>query len=232
MKRLFDVISALIGLVLISPLFLIIPIVIKLDSEGPIFFKQWRTGKDRKPFKIYKFRTMIQGADKTGCQITAGNDPRITTIGKWLRRYSIDELPTLINVLKGDMSIVGPRPEVPEYLKHYDNAKYREVLSVRPGITDLGTMRFKDEAKYLKDFDNLKYREVLSVRPGITDLGTITFRDEAKYLNAPNYEDIYETEILPQKLDLYLKYIRNRSFFFDVRIILKTITLILRHRKI
>jgi lipopolysaccharide/colanic/teichoic acid biosynthesis glycosyltransferase len=142
---------------------------------------------------------MVQDADKMGSQITAGDDLRITKIGKVLRRYEIDELPTLINVLKGDMSVVGPRPEIP---------------------------------KYLKDFDSVKYREVLSVRPGITDLGTITFRDEAKYLNAENYEDIYETEILPQKLDLYLKYIRNRSFWFDVRIILKTIALILKQRKI
>jgi lipopolysaccharide/colanic/teichoic acid biosynthesis glycosyltransferase len=142
---------------------------------------------------------MVQDADKMGSQITAGNDSRITKIGKILRRYEIDEFPTLINVLKGDMSVVGPRPEIP---------------------------------KYLKDFDNLKYREVLSVRPGITDLGTITFRDEAKYLNAQNYEDIYESEILPQKLDLYLKYVRNRSFLFDLRIILKTIILVLKQRKI
>lgn len=199
MKRLFDIISSLVGFIFILPIFLIVPILIKLDSRGPVFFKQWRIGKDRKQFKIYKFRTMVQDADKVGSLITAGNDQRITGIGKLLRRYEIDELPTLINVLKGDMSIVGPRPEVPKYLRHYDN---------------------------------LKYREVLSVRPGITDLGTITFRDEAKYLNAQNYEDIYETEILPQKLDLYVEYVHHKSFLFDLRIILKTIALILRQRKI
>jgi lipopolysaccharide/colanic/teichoic acid biosynthesis glycosyltransferase len=199
LKRCFDMTSSLVGLILISPVFLIVPLLIKLDSKGPVFFKQWRIGKNGRQFKIYKFRTMVQDADKMGSQITAGDDLRITKIGKVLRRYEIDELPTLINVLKGDMSVVGPRPEIP---------------------------------KYLKDFDSVKYREVLSVRPGITDLGTITFRDEAKYLNAENYEDIYETEILPQKLDLYLKYIRNRSFWFDVRIILKTIALILKQRKI
>jgi lipopolysaccharide/colanic/teichoic acid biosynthesis glycosyltransferase len=192
-------ISSLVGLILISPVFLIVPLLIKLDSKGPVFFKQWRIGKEGKQFKIYKFRTMVQDADKMGSQITAGNDSRITRIGKILRRHEIDEFPTLINVLKGDMSVVGPRPEIP---------------------------------KYLKDFDNWKYREVLSVRPGITDLGTITFRDEAKYLNADNYEEIYETEILPQKLDLYLKYIRNRSFLFDLKIILRTFALVLSQRKI
>jgi lipopolysaccharide/colanic/teichoic acid biosynthesis glycosyltransferase len=192
-------ISSLVGLILISPVFLIVPLLIKLDSKGPVFFKQWRIGKEGKQFKIYKFRTMVQDADKMGSQITAGNDSRITRIGNILRRHEIDEFPTLINVLKGDMSVVGPRPEIP---------------------------------KYLKDFDNWKYREVLSVRPGITDLGTITFRDEAKYLNADNYEEIYETEILPQKLDLYLKYIRNRSFLFDLKIILRTFALVLSQRKI
>ncbi len=199
MKRLFDIISSLVGLIFISPIFLVALVLIKLDSKGPVFFKQWRFGKEGKQFKIYKFRTMVKDADKVGSLITAGNDQRITGIGKLLRRYEIDELPTLINVLKGDMSIVGPRPEVPKYLRHYDN---------------------------------LKYREVLSVRPGITDLGTITFRDEAKYLNAQNYEDIYETEILPQKLDLYLEYVHHKSFLFDLRIILKTIALISKQRKI
>jgi len=197
-KRLFDIISSLVGLIFISPIFLVVPILIKSDSKGPVFFKQWRIGKDGKQFKIYKFRTMVQDADKLGSLITAENDQRITGIGKLLRRYEIDELPTLINVLKGDMSIVGPRPEVPKYLHHYDR----------------------------------KYREILSVRPGITDLGTLSFRDEAKYLDAQNYEDTYETEILPQKLDLYLEYVHHKSFLFDLRIILKTIALISKQRKI
>lgn len=199
LKRCFDVISSLVGLILISPVFLIVPLLIKLDSKGPIFLKQRRIGKDGKQFIIYKFRSMVQDADKIGSQITAGNDSRITRVGKILRRYEIDELPTLINVLKGDMSIVGPRPEVPEYLKH---------------------------------FDNLKYREVLSVRPGITDLGTMAFRDEAKYLNDQNHEEIYEKQILPQKLDLYLEYVHNNNFCFDLKIILETIVLILKQRKI
>jgi lipopolysaccharide/colanic/teichoic acid biosynthesis glycosyltransferase len=198
MKRLFDIISSLVGLIFISPIFLVVPILIKFDSKGPVFFKQWRIGKGGRPFKIYKFRTMVQDAEKVGSLITAGNDQRITGIGKLLRRYEIDELPTLINVLKGDMSIVGPRPEVPKYLHHYDR----------------------------------KYREILSVRPGITDLGTLSFRDEAKYLDAQNYEDTYETEILPQKLDLYLEYVHHKSFLFDLRIILKTIALISKQRKI
>lgn len=199
MKRIFDIFASLVGLVIISPFLFIVSILIKLDSEGPIFFKQWRIGKNGKQFKIYKLRTMVQNADKIGAQITKANDTRITRIGKFLRRFEIDEFPTLINVLKGDMSIVGPRPEVPKYLRCYDNLKYREVLSVRPGITDLGTM---------------------------------TFRDEAKYLNGQNHEEMYEKEILPQKLDLYLEYIQSRSFLVDLKIILKTIVLILKQRKI
>ena len=198
MKRLFDIISSLVGLIIISPIFPVVPILIKLDSKGPVFFKQWRIGKDGKQFKIYKFRTMVQEADEVGSLITAGNDQRITKIGKLLRRYEIDELPTLMNVLKGDMSIVGPRPEVPKYLHHYGR----------------------------------KYREILSVRPGITDLGTLSFRDEARYLNAQNYEDIYEKKLLPQKLDLYLEYVHHKSFMFDLRIILRTVALILKQRKI
>jgi len=198
MKRLFDIISSLVGLIFISPIFPVVPILIKLDSKGPVFFKQWRIGKDGKQFKIYKFRTMVQEADEVGSLITAGNDQRITKIGKLLRRYEIDELPTLMNVLKGDMSIVGPRPEVPKYLHHYGR----------------------------------KYREILSLRPGITDLGTLSFRDEARYLNAQNYEDIYEKKLLPQKLDLYLEYVHHKSFMFDLRIILRTVTLILKQRKI
>jgi lipopolysaccharide/colanic/teichoic acid biosynthesis glycosyltransferase len=198
MKRLFDIVSSLVGLILISPVFLVVPILIRFDSKGPVFFKQWRIGKDGKNFKIYKFRTMVQDADKAGSLITAGNDKRITRIGKLLRRYEIDELPTLINVLKGDMSIVGPRPEVPKYLHHYDR----------------------------------EYREILSVRPGITDLGTLSFRDEGKYLNAQNYEEVYEAEILPQKLDLYLEYVHNMGFFLDLKIIFKTIGLVPKQRKI
>jgi lipopolysaccharide/colanic/teichoic acid biosynthesis glycosyltransferase len=198
MKRLFDLISSMVVLILISPIFLIVPILIKLNSRGPVFFKQWRTGKEGKLFRIYKFRTMIQDGDKVGAPITSGNDPRITTIGKFLRRYEIDEIPTLLNVLKGDMSIVGPRPEVPQY-SHYFTGKYQEVLSVRPGLTDLGT---------------------------------IAFRDEAKYLNRENHEGVYNEEILPQKLELYLKYIHERTFLFDLKIIFKTFALILKQRKI
>jgi lipopolysaccharide/colanic/teichoic acid biosynthesis glycosyltransferase len=197
-KRLFDIISALVGLILVSPFFLVVPILIKLDSEGPVFFKQWRTGKDKKPFRIYKFRTMVPNADKMGAQITAGNDPRITTIGKILRRYAIDELPTFLNVLKGEMSIVGPRPELPKYLPYYTG----------------------------------KYLEILSARPGLTDLGTITFRDEAKYLNRENHEEIYGEKVLPQKLELYLKYVHDQNFLFDLKIIFKTLDLILKQRKI
>lgn len=148
MKRICDVIAAGCGLVLLSPLLVILAVAVKLTSAGPIFFRHERVGKDFRPFGVLKFRTMIQDAPKRGGQITFGDDPRITRIGRWLRKTKIDELPQLLNVLKGDMSMVGPRPEVRKYVELF-RQDYDEILRVRPGITDLASIEYRDEAALL-----------------------------------------------------------------------------------
>lgn len=140
-KRAFDVISASAGLLLLFPFFLVIALVIKLDSPGPVFFRGVRIGLDGRPFRIFKFRTMIQGAELNGATATAHRDPRITRAGKWLRPYKLDELPQLFNVLGGEMSIVGPRPEVEEHTLCYTESE-KIILSVKPGITDDASIRF------------------------------------------------------------------------------------------
>jgi lipopolysaccharide/colanic/teichoic acid biosynthesis glycosyltransferase len=143
-----DLIASCIGLLLLSPLFLLIALGIKLDSKGPVFFRQQRMGKNFKPFWIYKFRTMVENAPKLGAQLTSGNDPRITRLGRLLRKTKLDELPQLLNVLKGEMSLVGPRPEVARYVKMFKD-DYAEILKVPPGITDLASVKYQDEAKKL-----------------------------------------------------------------------------------
>lgn len=143
-KRIFDFFAALIGIILLSPVLIIVSILIKIDSPGKVMFLQERVGKNGKTFNIYKFRTMVSDAEKLGKQITVGKDSRITKIGSFLRKYKIDELPQLFNVLKGDMSLVGPRPEVPKYVKLYTEEQ-KKVLTVRPGITDLASLKYSDE---------------------------------------------------------------------------------------
>lgn len=152
-KRIFDFLLSLIGIIIISPILIIVSILIKLDSKGKILFLQKRVGRYGKEFNIYKFRTMVSDAEKLGKQITVGNDSRITKVGAFLRKYKIDELPQLFNVLKGDMSLVGPRPEVPRYVKLY-NDEQKKVLNVRPGITDMASLRYKDENEILGKVDN------------------------------------------------------------------------------
>ncbi|ONK21044.1 glycosyl transferase [Bacillus sp. VT-16-64] len=143
-----DVILSLTGLVIISPLLFIISICIKLDSRGPVFFKQTRVGRHEEPFQIFKFRTMIVDAEKKGKQITVGKDSRITKTGQFLRKYKLDELPQLINVLIGDMSLVGPRPEVPKYTAYYTNEQKR-IFEIRPGITDYASIKYRNENEVL-----------------------------------------------------------------------------------
>ena len=143
LKRIFDIISSLFGLILLSPFMLIIAVLIKLDSKGPIFFKQVRVTKNGREFKIFKYRTMRVGSDKFS-QITVGKDSRITKVGDFLRKYKLDEIPQLINVLIGDMSLVGPRPEVPKYVALYTKEQ-REILKVRAGITDYASIEFSNE---------------------------------------------------------------------------------------
>ncbi|NJD57124.1 MAG: sugar transferase [Nitrospirae bacterium] len=148
MKRLFDVFCSFLGLVLLAPVFLGAAILVKLDSKGPVFFKHARIGKDFRPFRVYKFRTMHEGAEQHGASVTVGSDARITKLGRLLRRTKIDELPQLLNVLKGDMSLVGPRPEVKKYVDLYEQ-EYRKLLTLRPGITDPASLRYSEEEKVL-----------------------------------------------------------------------------------
>lgn len=146
-KRVFDVVLSALGLLLLSPLLLFIAVWIKLDSPGPVFFRQERMGRHGVPFRIHKFRTMTHGA--AGAQITVGADSRITRAGAFLRRAKLDELPQLIDVLRGAMSLVGPRPEVPRYVAMYPPGLRDKVLSVRPGITDVASLEYRHEGELL-----------------------------------------------------------------------------------
>ncbi|MES2993275.1 MAG: sugar transferase [Pseudomonadota bacterium] len=148
-KRLFDLLCAGAGLVLLAPLLLGIALWIRLDSRGPVFFRQQRVGRFGAPFRIHKFRTMREDAPALGPQITVGADPRITRAGRFLRRHKLDELPQLIDVFAGTMSLVGPRPEVPRYVAMYPPALRDKVLSVRPGITDPASIEYRDESALL-----------------------------------------------------------------------------------
>ena len=163
-KRAFDFTAALLGLVVLSPLFLLVALLIKLDSPGPVFFRQERMGKGFHPFRIYKFRTMVQDAPRQGGSITFGADPRVTRLGRVLRRTKIDELPQLLNVLWGEMSVVGPRPEVRPYVELF-REDYEEILRVVPGITDLASVKFRDEAEMLAQFENPEAAYVTSILP-------------------------------------------------------------------
>jgi lipopolysaccharide/colanic/teichoic acid biosynthesis glycosyltransferase len=147
-KRAFDILVSVAGLIILLPLLLLVATAIKLDSSGPVFFRQWRVGRRFRRFGIYKFRTMIDDAFDRGLPITVGQDSRITRVGKILRKTKIDELPQLVNVLKGDMSLVGPRPEVPRYVELF-RPDYEHILKVRPGLTDLASLKYSDEASIL-----------------------------------------------------------------------------------
>lgn len=193
LKRFFDIVFSFIGLLLLLPLLLVIAILIKIESKGSVFFLQSRVGKHNKDFKIFKFRTMKIGSDKKGLLTLGNQDNRVTKIGYYLRKYKLDELPQLINVLAGTMSFVGPRPEVRKYVNYY-----------------------ADEDKV-----------IFNSKPGITDFASIAFRNEAEILkNAVNPETYYIETILPQKLQLHKKYILEKSLLTDLKIILKTFSVI------
>ncbi len=198
-KRGFDLFFSLVGLMVLSPLFLLTALLIAATSPGPVFFRQERIGRGFRPFQIYKFRTMVAGAPGLGPAVTAPNDARVTPVGRWLRASKMDELPQLINVLKGEMSLVGPRPEVRRYV----------------------------------DFYTLEQREILSVRPGITDWASIHFRHEAAQLSQSGHSDVdaaYVQRILPKKLPLQLRYVREHTFWMDIRIIAATVRALFSRR--
>ena len=148
-KRLFDLLLSSLGLLVLAPLLLLIALLIKLDSPGPVMFRQERVGRYGQPFRIHKFRTMRHGPAGQGLQITVGADRRITRVGGFLRASKLDELPQLLDVWLGDMSLVGPRPEVPRYVAHYPADVRDKVLSVRPGITDIASIEYRDESVVL-----------------------------------------------------------------------------------
>lgn len=166
MKRAFDILFSVFGLVLFSPVFLVVAILIKAGGRGPVFFVQDRVGMNFKPFRLYKFRTMVKDAEGAGPSVTASGDPRITGLGKVLRKTKLDELPQLVNVLKGDMSFVGPRPEVSRYVEVF-RKEYLDILSIRPGITDYAAIAFSDEESLLRrhrDPEDAYVREVLPAK--------------------------------------------------------------------
>jgi lipopolysaccharide/colanic/teichoic acid biosynthesis glycosyltransferase len=197
MKRTFDIMLSAAGLLTLLPLFAVIAVLVKAGSRGPVFFRQKRMGRNFKPFYLYKFRTMVDGADKKGPLVTTGGDSRVTGAGRILRKTKLDELPQLINVFMGDMSLVGPRPEVEKYVMLYE-PDYRVVLSIRPGITDISSIEFRDEESVLKAQENP--------------------------------EEYYRKVLLPIKIGYAKDYIRNMSFFFDMKLIFITILKVLNLR--
>ena len=148
-KRIFDLAAASLGLAILTPLLLVVAALIKLESRGPVFFRQERVGLNGQTFRIHKFRTMRHAAGAGSAELTVGDDARITRVGQVLRKYKLDELPQLIDVVRGDMSLVGPRPEVPRYVRHYSERDRAIVLSVPPGITDFASIRYRDESAML-----------------------------------------------------------------------------------
>lgn len=194
-KRIFDLLISFVGLVMIFPILLLIACIIVIDSEGPVFYMQERIGLNGVPFLLFKFRTMHTGADR-GSAITVGQrDPRITRVGYYLRKFKLDELPQLINVLAGTMSLVGPRPEVKKFVDLY-SPEQQKVLSILPGLTDWASIRYRHENSLLEGKE-----------------------DPIRY---------YEEVIMPAKLALNLKYLEQRSFWVDLKILFQTLVAIFR----
>jgi lipopolysaccharide/colanic/teichoic acid biosynthesis glycosyltransferase len=181
LKRILDVVGSAAGLLVLSPFLLAVAVAIKADSPGPVFFRQERIGRDGQPFRIFKFRSMIAGASQVGTALTVRADRRIARIGGFLRRTKLDELPQLINVLKGEMSLVGPRPEVPEFMNLYTPEERALIVSMRPGMTDYAAILFRDESSLLDGHDNpaeFYRREIMPIKFGYykrysRDLGLI-----------------------------------------------------------
>lgn len=196
MKRIFDLFFAFLGIMLLLPIYLLIAIFIKLDSKGEILYKQERIGKDGIPFYVLKFRTMVPDAFSKGALTVGSRDPRVTGVGFYLRKYKLDELPQLFNVLFGEMSFVGPRPEVKKYTDLY-NENQRLVLSVKPGITDYASIKYRNENDLLAQ--------------------------------SSDPERLYIEEIMPEKLNLNLKYINDNNVFKDIKIIINTFYTIVKH---
>ena len=185
-KRIFDIVSSFVVLVVLSPVFAAIAVWIKLDSPGPVFYRQVRVGRGNRDFYLYKFRSMRVGADKQGLITVGGKDPRVTRSGYFIRRYKLDEFPQLINVIKGDMSVVGPRPEVRKYVEMY-TPEQMEVLRVRPGLTDPASIRYRNENELLATVDDPEryYWEVImpdKLRLNLEYVHRASFRMDIKFI--------------------------------------------------
>ena len=197
MKRLFDIIASGCGLLVLSPVFFVMAIWIKLDSDRPVFYRQVRVGRNNKNFKIFKFRSMRVGADKGSLVTIGGRDPRITRSGYFIRKYKLDEFPQLINVFLGQMSLVGPRPEVRHYVNYW-TPEQMHVLDVCPGITDPASIKFRNENELME--------------------------------KAEDPEEYYINVIMQEKIKLYLEYVQNASFWYDIKLIFKTFEVIITER--
>lgn len=198
-KRLFDIVVSFVGLTLASPVLLGLAIAIKLESRGPVFYRGVRVGRFGKPFRIFKFRSMVVNAEALGGSSTSGTDTRVTRVGAFVRKFKLDELPQLINVLVGNMSLVGPRPQV-QWAVDLFTPEERQILELRPGITDWASIKFSDEGGILE-------------RSGIAD-------PDVAYMKL----------IHPEKTRLQLKYLRERTFWGDLIIIFTTISTIITSR--
>ena len=201
LKRFFDFTISLIVLIIFSPFFLILAILIKKDSEGPVFYRQVRIGKDGKPFRIFKFRTMVNNAEKSGVTSTKEDDVRITKMGKYIRKYNLDELAQFINVLKGEMSIVGPRPEIPYYVNMFTEEE-KIILSVKPGITDWACIWNPDEAKLLAGSDDPDRDYLEKIRPE-------KIRLQLKYVKEHSFWIDFKIMLMTLKVHLFVPIIET-----------------------
>ncbi len=192
-KRLFDIVASLVMLILLSWLFLILAIAIKVDSHGPIFYRQVRVTTGNRDFRIFKFRTMVNNADKIGSLVTTGNDARITRVGAKIRKCRLDEIPQLLNILKGEMSFVGTRPEVRKYVDRYTDEMMATLL-MPAGVTSLASISFKDEDELIDEY---------------TEQGM-------------SVDDAYMEKVLPEKMKFNLEYVNQFGFFLDIKLMIQT----------
>ena len=195
LKRCFDLIFSLILAILMLPFMIMVYFIIKFDIPGKVIFKQKRVTQYGKIFYVYKFRTMVNNAEKIGAQVTTDEDARVTKCGKWLRKFRVDEFPQIFNIIKGDLSFVGTRPEVPKYVKHYTPEMVATLL-LPAGVTSPASILYKDEAALLK--------------------------------GSKNPDETYVNEILPQKMKYNLEYTKNFGFFYDIKIMLKTVIAVIK----
>lgn len=195
LKRIFDIVISFLLVIFLLPILFVIAVIIKLDSPGKVIFAQERITRYGKKFKVLKFRTMVENAEKLGAKVTTDNDPRITKSGKWLRKLRLDELPQVFNILKGDLSFVGVRPEVTKYVEKYTPEMYATLL-LPAGVTSMTSILYKNEAELLK--------------------------------NADNPDEVYINEILPEKMRYNLEYIKNFGFWYDIKIMIKTVFAVIK----